>query len=300
MPTKNGSQGAVRRLVLLLLAVLLLALCALAPRGEREYRIDAANRANFTELLGELLAACEQPSAEDEAAIAATLRAIGAVNADDLALASSIAGHWKRVYLDPGYRLRLYRGGERAEELSDSAIPDRASHAFVVLGYELENGEMRDELRARCDAAAAAARAFPRTVLICSGGATGANNPAHHTEAGLMKDYLVRHRGIDPSRILIDERAMTTAENALNSLEIMRAHGVRSMTVVTSAYHQRWGQVLYHASAELWRMRGGYEIEIVDNYCCDVPAPAAFRGADARIAVSQLAQILGIPAPRRA
>ena len=104
-------------------------------------------------------------------------------------------------------------------------------HAFVVLGFELADGEMTDELKARCEAAAAAAKAFPDSSLICSGGATGENNPEGHTEAGLMKDYLTEQCGIAADRILTDEYAMTTAENALNTFAILKAQGIGVFTV---------------------------------------------------------------------
>ena len=44
--------------------------------------------------------------------------------------------------------------------------------------------------------AAIAARVFPDSILVCSGGATGDNNPERHTEAGLMKQYLAGTCGI--------------------------------------------------------------------------------------------------------
>ena len=296
--TQTPARSGVKGLLLGLAFVLALCVCLLSPRGAQDYHIDPANADGFRRLLGDLLAACEQPSPERSAAIEADLRSIAAADREDGELAASIAGHWRQVYLDPDYRLRLHHGEPYAEELEETAIPDSVTHAFVVLGFELENGGMRPELKGRCEAAAAAARRFPRTILICSGGATGSNNPERHTEAGLMKDYLVRQCGIDPARIFIDERAMTTAENARNSLEIMRRHGVCSMTVVTSAYHQRWGQVLYHAMAELYRLRFGHGVELLENYCYDTPAPSEFEGADARIAISQLAQLLELPAKR--
>ena len=96
---------------------------------------------------------------------------------------------------------------------------------------------------------------------ICSGGATGPNNPDGHTEAGLMKEYLVRACGIDTSRIFTDESAMTTLENAENTFEILRAKGIRTITIVTSDYHQKWGQVLYNALAAVYAQRYGYSVE---------------------------------------
>ena len=162
-------------------------------------------------------------------------------------VAAAVAEHWKKVWLDPDYRLFMYGTDDPAE------LPVTGKHAFVVLGFQLENGEMTDELKGRCDAAAAAAKAFPDSVIVCSGGMTGANNPGNHTEAGLMKAYLSDVCGIDPERILTEEKSMDTAENAVNTMPILREQGIETITIVTSAYHQRRGQTLYNAVAALYR-----------------------------------------------
>ena len=88
---------------------------------------------------------------------------------------------------------------------------------------------------------------------------------------------------------------MTTAENALNTMEILKENGVRTMTIVTSAYHQRWGQALYHLVAELYRQREGYGVRIVGNYCYDIEPSVSIYELDDRIAVRQMAGILGLP-----
>ena len=257
--------------------------------------IAADNAANFAVLLADLVKACETPSTEDDRMIDADLKAIRSVRAEDYETAKAIADHWRSVYLDSDYRLYVHDGGERAGELADAGIPDSAAHAFVVLGYQLSNGEMQPELICRCEAAAAAARSFPNTILVCSGGATGADNPEKHTEAALMKEYLSERCGIDAARIYIDERAMTTEENAINTLEILRERGVRSMTIVTSDYHQRWGQAVYNAAAEICRRQYGFSVRIIGNYCCRIaPSSAAYARGD-RIAVMQIAGILELP-----
>ncbi|MBR4540299.1 MAG: YdcF family protein [Clostridia bacterium] len=202
-------------------------------------------------------------------------------------IASAIAAHWKKVYLDD---YQLYRYGVD----DPSFLPITSAHAFVVLGYELKNGEMTRELVGRCDAAAAAAKAFPDSILVCSGGATGSNNPEKHTEAGLMKDYLVSACGIAPERVFLDKEAMTTTENAINTFAILRAQGVETITIVTSTYHQRWGQVLYNAMAAKYRQAYGYSVEIIGNYCYDVFPSNVLYLADAQFALTQLKSILAL------
>ena len=264
-----------------------------AAAAEEDPPVSRANTANFSILLSDLAAACEETAAAE--LIEEDLAAIRSVDRRDYALARSIADHWKEVYLDPEYPLFLHSGGRYAPELADAGIPEGDTHAIVVLGYALKNGWMQPELKGRCDAAAAMARSYPSAILVCSGGATGKNNPFRHTEAGLMKEYLTRRCGIDPGRIFIDEKALTTAENAVNTFEILRERGVRTMTIVTSSYHQRRGQTLYHLIGELYRRQYGTGIRIVGNYCYDTDPPTAMDANDARLTVRQMAGILGLP-----
>ena len=281
-----------RRLAACVVALALL--CAACASAEDYYRIDENNQANFGVLLSALLSSYEQPSDGDAAYFDWVLEAIGSINATDLTVARSVVDHWKAVYLDPDYPMYLYDGGERAAALEASNPQIRERHAFVVLGFELKDGEMTDELKGRCEAAAAAARSYPESILVCSGGATGDNNPEGHTEAGMMKAYLTEMCGIAPDRIYIDENAMTTLQNAVNTFEIMRAQGVDTMTIVTSAYHQRWSQVLYNAMSTLCALSWGYSARIVANYSFPIAPPAKYA-ADDRFAIRQLASMLGLP-----
>ena len=285
-----------KRLVTLLAAVVLCTafLIGMQPRT-KDYRIADGNRINFGHLLSDLLDAYENDSSQAQDRLTFDLETIKAVNSKDYHVARAISDHWTNVYLDPDYHLNLYYNDIEASEIANSGIPNTSSHAFVVLGYELKDGEMTDELKGRCEAAAAAAKMYPNSILVCSGGATGANNPEHHTEAGMMRDYLAEQCGISPDRIFTDERAMTTAENAVNTLAILKSRGVRTMTIVTSSYHQRWGQVLYNAMSAVYGQQYGYMPEIVSNYCFSTePENEAFRNG-ARIAIMQLGSILHIP-----
>ena len=280
--------------VFLLLLVAVLALSATAYAADKS-KVAEANAENFATLLIDLAKAYETPTADDDAAIDADLAAIRAVDEADAFIADSIASHWRAVYLDGSYPMYLYQEDTGAQSLLQSSLRDSATHAFVVLGYELKNGEMTDELKRRCDAAAAAARAFPSAYLVCSGGATGENNPELHTEAGMMKAYLTEQCGIDAGRIFIDERARTTVDNAVNTFNILREHGIGTFTIVTSAYHQRWGQAIYNAIGAFCLRTYGDAPQIVENFSAEVePAHDIYRQDD-RIAVRQLANILGLP-----
>ena len=291
-----GGNLTMKRMVRLMAAIVLCTafLIGMQPQT-KEYRIADGNRINFGQLLSDLLDAYENNSSQIQDKLIFDLETIKAVNSRDYDVAKAIADHWTGVYLDTGYHLNLYHEDDGATEITDSGIPDTSSHAFVVLGFELKNGEMTEELKGRCDAVAAAAKMYPNSILVCSGGATGSNNPEHHTEAGMMRDYLTEQCDISPDRIFTDERAMTTAENAVNTLAILKSRDVRTMTIITSSYHQRWGQVLYNAMSAVYGQQYGYSPEIISNYCFSIePENEAFRN-DARIAIRQLASILRIP-----
>lgn len=278
-------------------AALLVMLVMTGTLAEAErHRILPENKRHFAKLLTALVNAYEQPSAGDDTEIDAELEAIAQASEADYEIASAIADHWRAVYLDDEYRLYIHHEGELyASELEKTCLRDSSLHAFVVLGYELKNGEMSAELVGRCEAAAAAARSYPNAIIVCSGGATGENNPRMHTEADMMRDYLVDKCGIDPSRIHIDTNAMTTIENAVNTLRILEREGMETMTIVTSTYHQRWGQAIYNAVAVMYWQAYGYDVEIEENYCYETEPPKDAYRNDDRIAAHQIAQLLDVP-----
>ena len=279
------------RITAILMALALLIGAAAQAEG---YSISKNNAGYFGTLLIDLLHAYEAPSDGDDQRIDDDVTAIALNSADDGRLAQAIADHWRRVYLDRGYAMYLYDGDQRAGELEQSGLTDSPEHAFVVLGFELKDGKMTEELIGRCEAAAAAARSFPSALLFCSGGPTGHNNPKNHTEAGLMKAYLVEKCGIDAGRIYTDEEAMTTLQNAMNTFRMMKGAGIRTFTLVTSSYHQRWGQVIYNAMAEMYRLAGGYDARLIENYSFDTPAPDKYRYDD-RFAARQMTSLLNLP-----
>ena len=108
-----------------------------------------------------------------------------------------------------------------------------------------------------------------------------------------LKEYLTEHCGIGADRIFTDELAMTTTDNAVNSLAILQEQQIDTMTVVTSDYHQLWGQTLFHAQAEKNRLAGGRPVRIVANY--NWPAGSDRYGGGLLYTVFQLDEILSRP-----
>ncbi len=264
-----------KRTAVLLLLLLLLLGCAPA-----EEALEYPAEVTFVSFLCDLVTAAEEGTGP------------GRIDIDDLELGDEIvhavAEHWKRVYLDPAFRLRLHG----TDDPSALSLPD--AHAIVVLGCRLQDGGMTKELKQRCKAAAALAEAFPSAVLVLTGGATGDNNPKGNTEAGRMRNYLVNTCGIDENRIRTDRKAKNTRENAFNTLAILEEMDIHGMTLVTSSYHQRWAQVIFNAAAAMYRAEHGFEAVLIGDFSCEWKPPAAAYYWDHRIAVKQLGELFGL------
>ncbi len=292
-------KGKKHPILMILAVVLVFAAAAVfayfALRAERTPKVPICedNAKNFGVFLSDLVRVYETPTEEDRRIIEADLEAIRAVREDEYDIARAVWDRWQAVYLDLDYRLFLYEKDDPAE-LAAYGVENSADQAIVILGYQLADGEMQPELVCRCDAAAELARAFPEAVLVCSGGATGKNNPQKHTEAGLMKAYLTEACGIDASRIYTDEKALTTVDNAIYTFEILEKHDMRNMTIVTSSYHQRRSQMLYSLLAELYRQQHGYSAALVGNYNCKMDGSSIYA-LDDRLAVQGIAGILDLP-----
>lgn len=275
----------------LLLLLMLLPGNAAAVGG---YAVQEENRADVGALLVQLVLACETPDEAHWQRAQEALARIRQRSEIDYTIVSAVAEHWRDTYLNSAYRLYLHGEAEAIAQLEMAGARDSGDHALIILGFELHHGEMAPELVGRCNAAAALAKALPHTILVCSGGATGSHNKQQHTEAGLMKEYLIGQCGIDASRIYIDEQAVDTADNALNTFVILQKRNVKTMTIVTSSYHQLWGEAVYHAVGEVYKAMHGYAVEIVGNYCYQIETDESLRHDD-RIAAKQIADVLGVP-----
>ena len=276
----------IRRLLLLIAALLLL--CASA-RAERWLPAEK-NAPRFQQLVVMLGEAVENGGA-DTAAIDLLLEEIRQEDADDYEIGRAVTDHWYAVMLDPEYKMYQYWDETGARELEESGLDFGGKHAFVVLGYQLDGaGDMRPELIGRCDAAAAAARSFPDSYVVTTGGATGGVDTNNHTEAGEMKKYLVKS-GISKDRVFAEEKARTTLQNAEYSFRILRDLGIEKVTVVTSDYHQRWGQVVFNAVAAIYAQVTGYQVEIVGNYNFRAEPDNAGPESYVQITASQLSSV---------
>ena len=180
------------------------------------------------------------------------------------------AARWRRI-------MGLWASLRRGVKINMGVLPDGLEDqrmALVVLGFQLNpDGTMRDELVSRLEVARASAEKYPNAVIVCTGGGTAANDPTA-TEAGVMAGWLVDH-GIAPERIIVEDKSMTTAQNAAFTLALLQANRpeVCRIAIISSDYHIETGKLLFEAQATLMAEKAGHERwAVVSNAACEVPS----------------------------
>lgn len=103
---------------------------------------------------------------------------------------------------------------------------------------------MHDILVQRLEMTLAMAKAQPDSLIVLTGGV-----PRNHkTEGKLMADWLVE-KGIARDRIIEDNYARSTVENALYSSYALARHDIDHATIISSASHVRRGQSLFEIAS---------------------------------------------------
>ena len=154
-------------------------------------------------------------------------------------------------------------------------LPDDDSLCIVMAGYELgRDGQMRPELVDRMVTGLACARKYPNAYILVTGGPT-AHDKKNTTEAGAMAAWLVDH-GVDEKRLLVEEKALSTAHNATygNALIREKAPQVHSLAVVTSDYHVGLVSLLFYAETQRYAFETGTApFDIISNAASRVDDP---------------------------
>ena len=162
--------------------------------------------------------------------------------------------------------------------LLPDGLPKDDSLCIVCLGFQLyPDGRMRDELVGRLEVARACAMKYPDAWILLTGGPTAAQDKTI-TEADAMADWLVEN-GIEKDRILIENRSLTSAANALYSYELLNEGypQVTDIAIVTSDYHIALGSQLFQAQFTMARARGSSTgLNVVANASYHVDINEAF------------------------
>lgn len=103
---------------------------------------------------------------------------------------------------------------------------------LIVLGASVYQDGPSPALTRRLNAVMACLDEHPNAVIIASGG-QGANEPV--SEARCIRDELVK-RGVDPSRIRMEDQSTDTREN-LQNCRAMIGDGDAAVGIVTNNYH---------------------------------------------------------------
>ena len=107
---------------------------------------------------------------------------------------------------------------------------------LIVLGAEVRGTKPSLSLERRLDAALEYLSDYPESTAIVTGG----KGPGEDiTEAKCMFDWLTE-RGVEPSRVLMEDKATSTMENLRFSFEMIRDRGDEpdgNVAIVSSSYH---------------------------------------------------------------
>ena len=155
------------------------------------------------------------------------------------------------------------------EDVLPDGLPDTDELCLVALGFQLNpDGSMKDELIHRLETVKRSAQKYPNAVIVCTGGGTARENPTA-TEAGEMAKWL-RDNGIEPSRILVENRSQTTAQNAIYTLEMLEKFfpQVSRLAIISSDYHIATGVLLFGAQIILRDMD---DMQVISNAAWKAP-----------------------------
>jgi uncharacterized SAM-binding protein YcdF (DUF218 family) len=115
-------------------------------------------------------------------------------------------------------------------------LPGLRPEVIVVLGSSTPNAQPSPTLVQRLELAYTLAQQHPKAQVIVSGGVDFRQTVA---EASVMAAYL-ESRGLDKSRLLLEDRSTSTYENLVFSLRLLQAGGQTpeaATVLVTSDFH---------------------------------------------------------------
>ena len=169
----------------------------------------------------------------------------GAAMAELRSLDPELGEKWTRI-------MALWETPVTVNTALPDGLPEDGSLCLAALGFQLNpDGTMRDELIERLKVVLAASEKYPQAFIVCTGGGTAADDPTA-SEAGRMAEWLEKH-GVEPSRLIVEDRSLTTAQNAVFTFDILEAQypQVRQIAIISSDYHIATGVLLFGAEAIL-------------------------------------------------
>lgn len=186
----------------------------------------------------------------------------------------------------------VYRELEIWDRCLPQGLPEDDSLCIVVFGYALNSdGSPAGELVQRLEVALTAAQQYPNAYILCTGGGTAQNSD--NTEAGVMASWLM-NRGVDPARILQENRSLSTTANAQRSFALLKSYPqIQTAALISSDYHIRRCALLFSTVSLYLSACGGRKpVEVVAAASC----PAQSGGGEGlRTQAREIARVTGIP-----
>lgn len=158
---------------------------------------------------------------------------------------SSAAEKWRKIltrWENAGSHMNIQR------EQLPQGLSSGDGLCLIVLGYQLNpDGSMREELIGRLETALSAAKRYPQCRILCTGGGTASKN-TEVTEADAMAQWF-KEQGIPESRLIVENKSMTTGQNAFLSFGILSEQypEITQIALITSDYHIPWATILFEA-----------------------------------------------------
>ena len=225
-----------------------------------------AEKRDRQEIIEEMVVDYGSYGDEADERIASLLKELRAVDTDAADRWTSIMTLWKTVNTD----LPL------SNDVLPDGLPDTDELCIVTLGFQLNpDGTMRDELIERLRVVRNSAEKYPNALIVCTGGGTAAENESA-TEAGKMAEWLIEN-GIAEDRVIVEDKSVTTAQNAIYTYDILAEHypQVKQLVIVSSDYHIATGTLLFEAEAILRAEKAGAEkVHVVSNAAWKAPSGA--------------------------
>ena len=240
---------------------ILIACLCLCLLGGSVPAAQAAEETNSQRLLG---AYC----ANDSGKIESCLDALEAESPAEGAL-------WRRIMTDWA---RLNEAGFEDHRVLPDDLPQDDSLCIVVFGYGLDaDGSIRPELEDRLYVALNAARQYPNAYVAVTGGQT--SEVAGVTEGGQMAAWL-RTQGVAESRLIVEDQALSTTQNAANTYKLLTSAypQVKTLAVVTSDYHVACAGVLLQIWSDYQsQVNGAPALNVAAGASCATDTPVGDR-----------------------
>ena len=182
---------------------------------------------------------------------------------------------WRRIMTNWA---RLNEAGFEDHRVLPDDLPQDDSLCIVAFGYGLgADGSIQPELEDRLYVALNAARQYPNAYVAVTGGQT--SEVAGVTEGGQMAAWL-RAQGVAESRLIVEDQALSTTQNAANTYKLLTSAypQVKTLAVVTSDYHVACAGVLLQIWSDYQsQVNGGAALNVAAGVSCATDTPVGDR-----------------------